>query len=139
MSARGEVDRLTRENRELRTQLEDALREVEEVSGANGRLAAKAERTDAAEAALITCHEERKAAWRAVGEVNAKLAKQLEAALAAISCDVVVMRRTVVDFIVSNLTASEAAGLLARSLQTELFDAGQPVDLDVKLAMEEQS
>ncbi|WP_042408158.1 hypothetical protein [Streptacidiphilus carbonis] len=46
MSARGEVDRLTRENRELRTQLEDALREVAEVSGANGQLAAKLDERD---------------------------------------------------------------------------------------------
>lgn len=67
---------LARELRTVRGALENAEREVVEVSGANGRLAEKAARTEEAEAALVETHESRKEAWRLVGELQRKLAAQ---------------------------------------------------------------
>lgn len=67
---------IAKELRKVRSELDDAKREVAEVSGANGRLAKKAGRTEEAEAALVETHESRKEAWRRVGELERQLTEQ---------------------------------------------------------------
>jgi hypothetical protein len=131
--------------------LRDALKEAQDDAAAHlrniERLTIKAMRTDDAEAALSKAHANRNAGWSRAGALevevtnrdleNVKLAKELEAAVAAqgtMPADIRALRQVAVDFIVEARTGGTTAGIMwARRLETEMVDAGFPVAAEVEI------
>lgn len=124
------TDDLEQRLREAIARAEGAEREVAEVSGANGRLAAT---LDENRKALVKAHEDREAAH----SENVTLAKKLEVAIAAqgtMPADLGAVTQVVVDFCVEARTGGSTAGIiLARRLETEMGEAGFPVAAAVEI------
>src|SRR5690348_14283272 len=122
MSARSDNERLTKENDKLRAELAEAAANMANLK----RFTEKAERTDDAERALKRAHEARDDAWKQVvarDAENTKLAKELEAAIAAqgsMPADLIALKRIVTDHIVESMTGPTYGIVLARRLRTEM-------------------
>jgi hypothetical protein len=134
-----EVERLSRLIAEAQQLAEAQLRNVE-------RLSLKASRTDDAEAALARAHQDRDDAWKRVRVLqqqvldrdveNTKLAKELEAAVAAqgsMPADLIALKRIVTDHIVESMTGPTWGLVLGRRLRTEMVEAGFPVATEVEI------
>ena len=130
------TDELEQQLRTAQDELADVKRDLAEVSGANGMVCAQ---LDKSEKALARVHADREKAWKQVvarDQENTKLAKELEAAVAAqgsMPADLIALKRIVTDHIVESMTGPTYGIVLARRLRTEMVEAGFPVATEVEI------
>jgi hypothetical protein len=139
MSAKADNERLAKENEELRAKLAEAEADAASHLANVVRLSPEAARTKEAEAALGRVHQDREDAWAQVvarDTENTKLAKELEAAIAAqgsMPADLIALKRIVTDHIVEAMTGPTWGIVLGRRLRTEMVEAGFPVATEVEI------